>query len=40
VVSPRDLPVLARSLGTTTEALGTALDEAMTRIRQLFEREF
>ena len=40
VVSPRDLPALARSLGTTAAALGADLDERMARIRAVFARYF
>jgi glutamate-ammonia-ligase adenylyltransferase len=40
VVSPRDLPILARSLATTPEALGTGLDAAMTRVRAIFDARF
>jgi glutamate-ammonia-ligase adenylyltransferase len=40
VVSPRDLPVLARSLGTPPEALAIELDQAMARVRALFQSEF
>jgi glutamate-ammonia-ligase adenylyltransferase len=40
VISPRDLAVLARSLGTTPESLAAELDAAMSRIRHLFEQEF
>jgi glutamate-ammonia-ligase adenylyltransferase len=40
VVSPRDLPMLARSLGTTPEALGAELDERMARVRAMFEDRF
>jgi glutamate-ammonia-ligase adenylyltransferase len=40
VVSPRDLPTLARSLATTPEALGAELDAAMARVRAIFEARF
>jgi [glutamine synthetase] adenylyltransferase / [glutamine synthetase]-adenylyl-L-tyrosine phosphorylase len=40
VVSPRDLPALARSLGTSAAALGAELDERMARVRSVFERYF
>jgi [glutamine synthetase] adenylyltransferase / [glutamine synthetase]-adenylyl-L-tyrosine phosphorylase len=40
VVSPRDLPMLARSLGTTPEALGADLDDRMSRIRAVFDDRF
>jgi glutamate-ammonia-ligase adenylyltransferase len=40
VISPRDVPVLARSLGTTPEVFSAALDIAMLRVREIFEREF
>jgi glutamate-ammonia-ligase adenylyltransferase len=40
VVSPRDLPILARSLSTTAEALGAELDERMARVRGLFDEKF
>jgi hypothetical protein len=40
VVSPRDLPALARSLGTTAAALGAELDERMARVRSVFEKYF
>ena len=40
VVSPRDLPVLARSLGTTADALAADLDARMSRIRTIFEERF
>jgi glutamate-ammonia-ligase adenylyltransferase len=40
VVSPRDLPALARSLGTTAVALGAELDERMARVRSVFEKYF
>jgi glutamate-ammonia-ligase adenylyltransferase len=40
VISPRDVPVLARSLGTTPEVFAAALDIAMLRVREIFEREF
>jgi glutamate-ammonia-ligase adenylyltransferase len=40
VVSPRELPTLARSLGTTPEVVSAALDIAMTRVREIFARNF
>ncbi len=40
VVSPRDLPALARSLGTTPEALAADLDARMARVRAVFARSF
>jgi glutamate-ammonia-ligase adenylyltransferase len=40
VVSPRDLPALARSLGTTAAALAAELDQRMSRVRSIFERYF
>jgi glutamate-ammonia-ligase adenylyltransferase len=40
VVSPRDLPVLARSLGMTSAALGAELDERMARVRLIFEKYY
>ena len=40
VVSPRDLPILARSLSTTAESLGAGLDAAMTRVRAIFDARF
>lgn len=40
VVSPRDLPMLARSLGTPADALGADLDARMARVRALFEERF
>jgi glutamate-ammonia-ligase adenylyltransferase len=40
VVSPRDLPALARSLGTTPTLLAAELDERMARMRTLFARYF
>jgi glutamate-ammonia-ligase adenylyltransferase len=40
VVSPRDLPMLARSLGTTPDALARDLDERMARIRAVFDERF
>jgi hypothetical protein len=40
VVSPRDLPMLARSLGTTPDALATDLDASMSRIRTIFDHRF
>jgi len=40
IASPRDLPVLARSLGTTADALAAELDERMSRIRATFDERF
>jgi glutamate-ammonia-ligase adenylyltransferase len=40
IVSPLDLPVLGRSLGTTADALAAELDERMTRIRATFDERF
>jgi hypothetical protein len=40
VVSPRDLPPLARSLGTTPEALAAELDARMARVRAVFAKSF
>jgi glutamate-ammonia-ligase adenylyltransferase len=40
VVSPRDLPPLARSLGTTPEALAADLDARMARVRAVFAKSF
>jgi glutamate-ammonia-ligase adenylyltransferase len=40
VVSPRDLPLLARSLGTSSEALGTDLDARLARIRAIYDARF
>jgi len=40
VVSPRDLPMLARSLGTSPEALGADLDARMARVRAVFDERF
>jgi len=40
VVSPRDLPALARSLSTTADALAADLDQRMARVRAIFERYF
>jgi [glutamine synthetase] adenylyltransferase / [glutamine synthetase]-adenylyl-L-tyrosine phosphorylase len=40
VVSPRDLPALARSLATTPAALAADLDQRMARVRAIFERYF
>jgi glutamate-ammonia-ligase adenylyltransferase len=40
VVSPRDLPVLARTLGTTPEALATDLERRMKRVRGAFDERF
>jgi glutamate-ammonia-ligase adenylyltransferase len=40
VVSPRDLPALARSLGSTPAGLALDLDQRMARVRAIFERYF
>jgi len=40
VVSPRDLPMLARSLGTSPDALAADLDERMLRVRAIFDELF
>jgi [glutamine synthetase] adenylyltransferase / [glutamine synthetase]-adenylyl-L-tyrosine phosphorylase len=40
VVSPRDLPALARSLGTMPASLGADLDARMARVRAIFEKAF
>jgi glutamate-ammonia-ligase adenylyltransferase len=40
VVSPRDLPMLARSLATAPDALAADLDERMSRIRTIFDARF
>ncbi len=40
VVSPRDLPALARSLGTTSTLLAAELDERMARVRGVFAKYF
>jgi len=40
VVSPRDLPALARSLGTTPPLLAAELDERMARVRTVFGKYF
>ncbi len=40
VVSPRDLPALARSLGTTPALLAAELDERMARVRAVFAKYF
>ena len=37
VVSPRDLPMLARSLGTPADALAADLDARLARVRALFD---
>src|SRR6266545_2577292 len=37
VVSPRDLPILARSLGVDTNALAAEIDERMARVRARFD---
>jgi [glutamine synthetase] adenylyltransferase / [glutamine synthetase]-adenylyl-L-tyrosine phosphorylase len=40
VVSPRDLPMLARSLGQSPDALAADLDARMARIRAIFDTHF
>ena len=40
VVSPRDLPPLARTFGLPPETLAAQLDAAMARVRAVFDREF
>ncbi|HEY7375450.1 MAG TPA: bifunctional [glutamate--ammonia ligase]-adenylyl-L-tyrosine phosphorylase/[glutamate--ammonia-ligase] adenylyltransferase [Polyangia bacterium] len=40
VVSPRDLPMLARSLGTTPDALAADLDARLARVRAVFDARF
>jgi glutamate-ammonia-ligase adenylyltransferase len=40
VVSPRDLPPLARTFGLPPETLAAQLDATMKRVRDLFDREF
>jgi glutamate-ammonia-ligase adenylyltransferase len=40
VVSPRDLPALARSLGRTPALLAAELDERMARVRAVFAKYF
>jgi len=40
VVSPRDLPLLARSLGVAPEALAADLDQRMARVRAIFDERF
>jgi hypothetical protein len=40
VVSPRDLPMLARSLATSPEALAADLDARLARVREVFEARF
>jgi [glutamine synthetase] adenylyltransferase / [glutamine synthetase]-adenylyl-L-tyrosine phosphorylase len=40
VISPRDLPALARSLGTIPAALAADLDARMLRVRAIFEKYF
>ncbi|HMF39513.1 MAG TPA: bifunctional [glutamate--ammonia ligase]-adenylyl-L-tyrosine phosphorylase/[glutamate--ammonia-ligase] adenylyltransferase, partial [Polyangia bacterium] len=40
VLSPRDLPMLARSLGTTPDTLAADLDARMARIRAVFDERF
>ena len=40
VVSPRDLPPLARTFGLPPETLAAQLDAAMARVRATFDTEF
>ncbi|HVU52635.1 MAG TPA: bifunctional [glutamate--ammonia ligase]-adenylyl-L-tyrosine phosphorylase/[glutamate--ammonia-ligase] adenylyltransferase [Polyangia bacterium] len=40
VVSPRDLPPLARTFGLPPETLAAQIDAAMARVRAAFDREF
>jgi glutamate-ammonia-ligase adenylyltransferase len=40
VVSPRELPILARSLGADARALAAELDERMARVRAAFDERF
>ena len=40
VVSPRDLPPLARTFGLPPETLAAQLDAAMARVRKTFDTEF
>jgi len=40
VVSPRDLPMLARSLGTSPDALAADLDTRLARVREIFDERF
>ncbi len=40
VVSPRDLPMLARSLSTTPDALAADLDARLSEVRALFDARF
>jgi glutamate-ammonia-ligase adenylyltransferase len=40
VVSPRELPILGRSLGTTAESLAAEIDERMARVRTTFDARF
>jgi glutamate-ammonia-ligase adenylyltransferase len=40
VVSPRDLPMLARSLGTSPDALAADLDARLARVREIFHERF
>jgi glutamate-ammonia-ligase adenylyltransferase len=40
VVSPRDLPPLARTFGLPPETLAAQLDAAMARVRAIFDAEF
>ena len=40
VVSPRDLPMLARSLGTSPDALAADLDARLARVREIFDERF
>jgi glutamate-ammonia-ligase adenylyltransferase len=37
VVSPRDLPILARSLAVDAQALAAEIDERMARVRAVFD---
>ena len=40
VVSPADLPLLARSLGMAPDALGADLDQRLSRVRAVFDDRF
>jgi hypothetical protein len=40
VVSPRDLPILARSLGVPAEVLGAEIDDRLGRVRETFRQMF
>ena len=40
VVSPRDLPMLARSLATSPQALAADLDARLARVKSVFEERF